>query len=209
MQAGDYAVLPTCIRDENCLINYLKRNGFKYEKHFENDPLDRGYVIVINVIHRIYFRIDKYYLSSSLRLSEKEFLDKINMTNTPYTKNYIPIMMNWFMKDIPYLTNLMGLEQLTIQMETNTKKEYLAGKDWLRERNSIPMGKSNLKEPNLWTVAMGLIILYGAIYIMKREIWCFQVNLNMWEVVLDSLWWDIQGINLKRKISLNLNISYK
>ena len=31
MQAGDYAVLPTCIRDENCLINFIKKNGFKYE----------------------------------------------------------------------------------------------------------------------------------------------------------------------------------
>ena len=77
MQAGDYAVLPTCIRDENCLINYLKKNGFKYEKYFENDPLDRDYLIVINVIQRIYFRIDKYYLPSAQKLSEKEFLDKI------------------------------------------------------------------------------------------------------------------------------------
>ena len=78
MQAGDYAVMPTCIRDENCLINFLKKNDFKYEKYFENNPLDRSYLIVINVIHRIYFRIDKYYLSSSQKLSEKEFLDKIN-----------------------------------------------------------------------------------------------------------------------------------
>ena len=78
MQVGDYAVLPTCIRDENCLINFLKRNSFKYEKQFENDPLDRGYLIVINVIHRIYFRIDKYYLASAQKLAEKEFLDKIN-----------------------------------------------------------------------------------------------------------------------------------
>ena len=72
MQAGDYAVFPTCIRDENCLINYLKKNGFKYEKYFENDPLDRGYVIVINVIHRIYFRIDKYYIHSSKPLYQQE-----------------------------------------------------------------------------------------------------------------------------------------
>lgn len=34
-------------------------------------------MIVINVIHRIYFRIDKYYLPSAQKLSEKEFLDKI------------------------------------------------------------------------------------------------------------------------------------
>ena len=78
MQAGDYAVLPTCIRDENCLINFLKKNEFKYEKYFENDSLGRGYLIVINVIHRIYFRIAKYYLPSAQKLSEKEFLDKIN-----------------------------------------------------------------------------------------------------------------------------------
>ena len=78
MQAGDYAVLPTCIRDENCLINFLKKNGFEYEKYFENNPLDREYLIVINVIHRTYFRIDKYYLPSAEKLSEKELLDKIN-----------------------------------------------------------------------------------------------------------------------------------
>lgn len=78
MQAGDYVVLPTCIRDENCLINFLKKNGFKYEKYFENDSLDRDYLIVINVIHRIYFRIAKYYLPSAQKLSEKGFLDKIN-----------------------------------------------------------------------------------------------------------------------------------
>ncbi len=78
MQAGDYAVLPTCIRDENCLINFLKKNGSEYEKYFENNPLDREYLIVINVIHRTYFKIDKYYLPSAEKLSEKEFLDKIN-----------------------------------------------------------------------------------------------------------------------------------
>ena len=78
MQLGDYAVKPTCIRDENRLRNFLKQNNFKYEKYFEYNPIGREYVIVINVIHRIYFEIDKYYLSTPERISEIEFLDKIN-----------------------------------------------------------------------------------------------------------------------------------
>ena len=78
MQAGDYAVFPTCIRDENCLINYLKKNGFKYEKYFENNPINREYLIVINVIRRTYFEIDRYYIAGQEILSEKEFLEKIN-----------------------------------------------------------------------------------------------------------------------------------
>ena len=107
MQAGDYAVLPTCIRDENCLINFLKKNGFEYEKYFENNPLDREYLIVINVIHRTYFKIDKYYLPSAEKLSEKEFLDKINYDKYSihkklYTESGEPVYEGYTTLDKPY-----------------------------------------------------------------------------------------------------------
>lgn len=77
MQAGDYLVKPSCIKDENCLINFLKRNDFKYEKNLENILENKEYWIVINVVHRIYFRIDRYYISSK-PISEIEFLNRIN-----------------------------------------------------------------------------------------------------------------------------------
>ena len=69
------------------------------------------------------------------------------MINTQYTKNYIQKVVNQFMKDTQVLTNLMGLEQLTIQMATNTEKGYSVEKDCLKERNSIQMDRLNLKEP--------------------------------------------------------------
>ena len=77
MQVGDYAVKPSCIDEENRLRNFLKENNFRYEKFFENNPSDREYVIVINVINRIYFEIDKFFIPSSLHISANEFLDEI------------------------------------------------------------------------------------------------------------------------------------
>ena len=77
MQVGDYVVKPTCIREENCLINFLKRNNFKYEEEFENDASKCEYLIVINIIYRIYFKINRYFIHSN-PISEKEFLEKIN-----------------------------------------------------------------------------------------------------------------------------------
>ena len=78
MQVGDYVVKPSCIREENCLKNFLKRNNFKYADYFENNPINREYLIVINVIRRTYFEIDRYYIAGQEILSEKEFLEKIN-----------------------------------------------------------------------------------------------------------------------------------
>lgn len=78
MQVGDYVVKPSCIREENCLKNFLKMNNFKYADYFENNPINREYLIVINVIRRTYFEIDRYYIAGQEILSEKEFLEKIN-----------------------------------------------------------------------------------------------------------------------------------
>ena len=86
MQAGDYVVKPTCRREENCLINFLKSNDFRYEDEFENDPSKCEYLIVINIVHRIYFRINRYFISSP-PISEKEFLEKINCWPNNYLRH--------------------------------------------------------------------------------------------------------------------------
>lgn len=71
MQIGEYVVKPNCIRDENQLIRFLGSNDFTYAYDFENNPLNREYLIVINVIHRTYFRIDRYCLTEKPMLSEE------------------------------------------------------------------------------------------------------------------------------------------
>lgn len=75
MQFGNYAV-EISSENENHLIDYLKFNNFKYEKDLENCSEKEGYVIVINIIERIYYKI-KNYLAGPI-LSEEDFLDKIN-----------------------------------------------------------------------------------------------------------------------------------
>lgn len=77
MQPGDYLVKPTCIRDENALKHFLESNDFAREMHFENNPSNNQYLIVINVIHRKYFEIDRYFLFEKT-LTENEFLNNIN-----------------------------------------------------------------------------------------------------------------------------------
>lgn len=77
MQYGDYVVKPSSIRDEASLIRFLESNGFRYEEKLENNPLERQYLIVINVIKRIYFRIDMYFISMA-PMTEDEFLKRIN-----------------------------------------------------------------------------------------------------------------------------------
>lgn len=77
MQLGDYIVKPDNRRDENKLISFLEFNNFRYCKYFEKNPLDNDYLIVINVIHRHYFEIDKYYLAGE-NLTVDEFFEKIH-----------------------------------------------------------------------------------------------------------------------------------
>lgn len=77
MQLGDYIVRPECRRDENKLIEFLKFNNFRYCRRFEYNPCGNEYSIVVNVIHRHYFKIDRYYLTGE-RLSVEEFLERIH-----------------------------------------------------------------------------------------------------------------------------------
>ena len=63
--------------DEDKLVNFLKFNNFRYCRRFEYNPLDNDYSIVVNVIHRHYFEIDKYFLTGE-RLSVEEFFEKIH-----------------------------------------------------------------------------------------------------------------------------------
>lgn len=77
MQPGDYLVKPTCIRDKNALKHFLESNAFTREMHFENNPSNNQYLIVINVIHRTYFEIDRYFLFEEA-MTENEFLNSIN-----------------------------------------------------------------------------------------------------------------------------------
>ena len=74
MQIGEYVVKPNCIRDENALIRFLESNGFEYADDFENNPLNREYLILINVIQRTYFRIDRYGMTGEPMSAEDFYL---------------------------------------------------------------------------------------------------------------------------------------
>ena len=77
MQVGDYAVKTTSLENENCLIDFLEFNKFNYEENLENYCDKEGYVIIINVIDKSFYKL-KSLLASPPILSEEEFLKKIN-----------------------------------------------------------------------------------------------------------------------------------
>ena len=77
MQVGDYAVETNSLEDENCLIDFLEFNNFNYEENLENYSNEEGYVIIINVIDKSYYKL-KSLLASPQIFSEEEFLKKIN-----------------------------------------------------------------------------------------------------------------------------------
>ena len=76
MQTGDYIVKPDCVQDENELIEFLKSNDFTYNHDFEDNSLNRDYLIVVNVIYRSYFMIDKFYIAEK-PMPPEEFYRKI------------------------------------------------------------------------------------------------------------------------------------
>ena len=73
MQVGDYAVETNNLEKENFLIDYLESNNFKYERNLENLSAENDYVIVINIVNKIYYKI-KNYLASPPILSMEEIL---------------------------------------------------------------------------------------------------------------------------------------
>ena len=77
VQVGDYVIKPSSKSNEEKLIEFLEFNNFYHDSRFENNPLNREHVTVVNVVNRTYFSIDKFFLPSET-ISEIEFLNKIN-----------------------------------------------------------------------------------------------------------------------------------
>ena len=73
MQIGDYVIKPTSDDAENKLIEFIKFNGFKHALKFENFLKEDNKLLVINVIQKTYFYLDKYYVSSDA-INERIFL---------------------------------------------------------------------------------------------------------------------------------------
>ena len=61
---------------EDELIEFLKFNGFRHNSMMDNNPSDREYVIVINIVQRFYFIADKFFIYP--HITEREFYQKIN-----------------------------------------------------------------------------------------------------------------------------------
>ena len=77
MQIGDYAIKPTSDDAEKKLIDFIKFNGFKHALKFENFLKEDNKLLVINVIHKTYFYLDKYYVSSNV-INERIFYENVN-----------------------------------------------------------------------------------------------------------------------------------
>ena len=73
MQVGEYAVTPS---HELELLEFLKFNGFKHNSRLDNNPSNREYVIVVNVVKRFYFIADRFFIYP--HIVEEEFYRKIN-----------------------------------------------------------------------------------------------------------------------------------
>ena len=73
MQIGEYAVDST---NEKGLKEFLEFNEFQYKSDFENLYKNSNPTLVINIIKRFYFYIDKYFVYP--RINEEEFYKKIN-----------------------------------------------------------------------------------------------------------------------------------
>ena len=73
MQIGEYAVEPT---NEKELKEFLEFNNFQYNSDFENLYKNSDPILVINIIKRFYFYIDKFFVYP--RISEEEFFINLN-----------------------------------------------------------------------------------------------------------------------------------
>ena len=74
MQIGEYVVKRNCIIDEDELVGFLELNGFTHANDFENVSERSNYLIVVNVIQRTYFRIDKYFSGGEAMMPEEFYL---------------------------------------------------------------------------------------------------------------------------------------
>ena len=77
MQIGDYVIKTTSDIAEKQLLEFIKFNGFKHASKFENPNIGDNNLLVINVIHKTYFYIDKHYVTSDV-INEKTFYENVN-----------------------------------------------------------------------------------------------------------------------------------
>lgn len=114
MQIGEYAVDST---NEKGLKEFLEFNEFQYKSDFENLYKNSNPTLVINIIKRFYFYIDKYFVYP--RINEEEFYKKIN---------YYP-------KDVIYKKLFTESNQLLYEGYTVNDKPYGLGKLYFNNGN--------------------------------------------------------------------------
>lgn len=153
MQLGDYIIKPDCKRDENKLINFLKFNNFRYCKRFEYNPIDNDYLIVVNVIHRYYFEIDKYFLTGE-KLSIEEFFEKIHyyengkVVHKKLFSNDKLLYEGYTVNDKPY-----GLGTLYFENGTKYKEGIFDIKGIIEGKEYYP--KDQVKFEGTWSITTG------------------------------------------------------
>ena len=151
MQLGDYIVKPECKRDENKLIYFLKFNNFRYCNHFEYNPLNNEYLIVINTIHRHYFKIDRYYLTGE-NLSVEEFFEKIHYYDkVTYKKLYSNeklIYEGYTINNKPY-----GLGILYFENGNKYQEGIFDFKGVIEGKEYYPEGQ--IKFEGIWSITTG------------------------------------------------------
>ena len=124
MQIGEYAVDST---NEKGLKEFLEFNEFQYKSDFENLYKNSNTTLVINIIKRFYFYIDKYFVYP--RINEEEFYKKIN---------YYP-------KDVIYKKLFTESNQLLYEGYTVNDKPYGLGKLYFNNGNIYQEGVFTFK----------------------------------------------------------------
>ena len=124
MQIGEYAVDST---NEKGLKEFVEFNEFQYKSDFENLYKNSNPTLVINIIKRFYFYIDKYFVYP--RINEEEFYKKIN---------YYP-------KDVIYKKLFTESNQLLYKGYTVNDKPYGIGKLYFNNGNIYQEGVFTFK----------------------------------------------------------------
>lgn len=160
MQVGDYVIKPSSKSNEEMLFEFLEFNNFSHDHNFENNPLNREYVIVVNVIKRTYFIIDKFFLAADA-ISEIEFLSQINYfpeKEIEYEKLYndelVPIELDsplddfisklaeegfdgMYMSKVKSLYNSVCFDELLITIFASSRSPVEIFERWFRNNNDV------------------------------------------------------------------------
>ena len=73
LQVGEYAIKAS---NKSEIMEFLNFNGFTHNSRMDNNPSNREYVIVVNIVHRDYFIADEFFIYP--HLTEEEFFKKIS-----------------------------------------------------------------------------------------------------------------------------------